>query len=79
MRTITIITKRREGYLSTLSYNDKLHQLTISDTKGTFKGMLKKRTFNIVMVNGTHGSNTGTADKTDKSVVYLGKKMVVKL
>jgi len=62
-----------------LSYNDKLKQLTISDTKGTFKGMLKKRTFNIVMVNGTHGSNTGTADKTDKSVVYLGKKMVVKL
>ncbi|TFF34766.1 glycoside hydrolase family 31 protein [Mucilaginibacter psychrotolerans] len=63
----------------TLNWNDKLHQLSISATKGSFKGMLKKHTFNVVLVNGAHGSNTGTADKIDKSVVYTGKAVVVKL
>lgn len=63
----------------TLNWNDKLQQLSISATKGSFKGMLKKHTFNIVLVKGAHGSNTGTADKIDKSVVYTGKAMIVKL
>jgi alpha-D-xyloside xylohydrolase len=63
----------------TLNWNDKLQQLSISATKGSFKGMLKKHTFNVVLVKGAHGSNTGVADKIDKSVVYNGKPMVVKL
>lgn len=62
-----------------LTWNDKLRQLTISETKGSFKGMLKQRTFNIVMVNGAHGSNTGNADRIDKSIVYRGQKLVVKI
>jgi alpha-D-xyloside xylohydrolase len=63
----------------TLSWNDKLRQLTISATKGSFKGMLKKHTFNVVLVTGAHGSNTGEADKIDKTVVYTGKPLVAKL
>ena len=62
-----------------LNWSDKLNQLTISATHGSFKGMLKQHTFNIVMINGAHGSNTGTADKIDKTVVYKGQQMVVKL
>lgn len=62
-----------------LSWNDKLGVLSISATKGSFPGMLKKHTFNIVLVNGAHGSNTGTADRPDKSVTYTGKSMAVKL
>ncbi|AMR32233.1 hypothetical protein A0256_12775 [Mucilaginibacter sp. PAMC 26640] len=62
-----------------LSWNDKLSQLTISETKGSFKGMLKQHTFNIVMVSGMHGSNTGTADKFDKTIVYKGQKLVEKI
>lgn len=63
----------------TLNYNDKLHQLTISDTKGNFKGMFKRHTFNIVMVKGMHGSNTNVTANIDKIVIYAGKQMIVNL
>jgi alpha-D-xyloside xylohydrolase len=63
----------------TLSYNDKLRKLTISETKGSFPGMLKQRTFNIVIVKGVHGSNTAVANKIDKSIKYIGKQMVVNI
>ena len=63
----------------TLNWNDKAHQLTISDTKGTFAGMLQHRTFNIIMVNGKHGSNTGVTAKADKVVKYAGKAITVKV
>jgi alpha-D-xyloside xylohydrolase len=62
-----------------LNWNDKRQQLSISATKGSFKGMLKKHTFNVVLVKGAHGSNTGEANKIDKSVVYTGKPLVVTL
>ncbi len=62
-----------------LSYNDKAHQLTISDSKGSFPGMIKQHRFNIVMVNGLHGSNTAAATKADKVITYAGKAMMVKL
>lgn len=63
----------------TLSWKDATHQLLISDTKGQFNGMLKQRTFNIVLVNGTHGANVGITAKADKVVKYSGKAMVVSL
>ena len=63
----------------TLIWNDKAHKLVISDTKGSFPGMLKHRTFNVVLVNGEHGSNTGITAKADKIVKYSGKAMVVNL
>ena len=63
----------------TLRYNDKLRQLVISDTKGSFPGMLKQRVFNIIIVNGAHGSNTAITQKADKSVKYMGRQIVVKL
>lgn len=62
-----------------LSWNDKLRTLTISDTKGSFKGMLTQRVFNVVLVNGAHGSNTSATVKFDKSIVYKGKQLVVKI
>ena len=62
-----------------LTWNDKLHQLSISDTKGHFPGMLKQRTFNVVLVNGGHGSNVDVVSKTDKSITYLGKALSVKI
>jgi alpha-D-xyloside xylohydrolase len=70
-----------KGQFSTfnLTWNDKARQLIISATKGTFPGMLKHRTFNIVLVNGAHGSNTALTAKADKVVKYDGKAMVVKM
>jgi alpha-D-xyloside xylohydrolase len=61
----------------TLSWNDKKHQLSISDTKGNFNGMLKRRTFNIVLINGLHGSGEAVTTKPDKTVTYMGKAMAV--
>jgi len=63
----------------TLTWKNAAHQLVISDTKGNFPGMLKNRTFNVVLVNGEHGSGTGITDKADKVVKYAGKKLVVDL
>jgi alpha-D-xyloside xylohydrolase len=60
-------------------WNDKAHKLTISDTKGHFKGMLKSRTFNIVLVKGAHGSDVEVTAKADKVVKYAGKAMVVNM
>jgi alpha-D-xyloside xylohydrolase len=61
------------------TWNDKAHKLTISDTKGHFKGMLKNRTFNIVLVKGAHGSDVEVTAKADKVVKYSGKALVVNL
>ncbi|MGZ3871840.1 MAG: glycoside hydrolase family 31 protein [Mucilaginibacter sp.] len=63
----------------TLSWNDKARRLSISDTRGSFAGMLKQRTFNIVLVNGGHGSNAGITANADKVVKYSGKAVVVNL
>lgn len=61
----------------TFTWNDKEKQLNISDSKGTFPGMLKQRIINVVLVNGTHGPKGGLTAKADKSVVYTGKAMRV--
>ena len=63
----------------TFVWNDKTRKLTISDTKGKFPGMLKSRTFNIVIVKGSHGANMEVTDKADKVVKYAGKALVVNL
>ena len=62
-----------------LTYRDKLHQLQIGATKGSFPGMLKKRMLNIVMVGDGVGVDEGSEAKPVKRVVYLGKAMNVVL
>jgi len=62
-----------------LSWNDKQHVLTISDTKGSYPGMIKKHTFNVVLVNGKQGSNVDAANIFTKSIAYSGKKVSVKI
>ena len=62
-----------------LTWNDRQKQLSISATKGNFNGMLKRHTFNIVVVNGKHGSGPLAANNVDNTVNYEGKAIVVKL
>jgi alpha-D-xyloside xylohydrolase len=64
-----------KGAYSTIDFfwNDKNRMLTISDRKGSFKGMLKSRKFNIVLVDKTNGIGTGQSTKFIKSVLYNGK------
>jgi alpha-D-xyloside xylohydrolase len=62
-----------------LSWNDKQKQLTISNRKGSFPGMLKQRTFNIVLVKDGHGTGVDSGSGIDKTVKYDGKLVTVKL
>ena len=59
-----------------LTWNDEQKQLIIGDRKGTFEGLVMKRTFNIVIVDETKGIDIALA-KPDKSVVYNGTKQVI--
>jgi len=61
------------------SWNDKLHQLTIADTKGSYKGIPKTHKFNIVVVNGAHGSDVAAITDIDKSINYTGKAVTIKI
>jgi alpha-D-xyloside xylohydrolase len=63
----------------TFTWKDKEHKLIISDTKGQFPGMLKQHTFNVVLVNGEHGSAPGITTKADRVVKYAGKAVTVNL
>ncbi len=72
-----------KGAYSTIKFNydDAKKKLTISERKGEFPGMLKSRTFNIILH--TPGMTTATLNPDDTSnakvVRYTGKKVTVKL
>jgi len=59
-----------------LYWNDKAKTFTISDREGEFPGMLKERTFNIVLVD--KNKETGIEiSEPDKTINYSGKKLLV--
>jgi alpha-D-xyloside xylohydrolase len=60
------------------SWNDRGKTLTIGERRGTFKGMLKERTINVVLVNGTDGVGVEPS-KTFTPVHYSGKSVTVKM
>jgi alpha-D-xyloside xylohydrolase len=68
-----------KGAYSTIifSWNDKLQELTIGERKGSFKGMLNDRTFNIVFVGEGKGNSAGLTARYDKTVNYSGKKIII--
>lgn len=59
-------------------YDDAKKELTISDRKGQFPGMLQKRTFTIVRVNADNHQGYDP-EAAGKAIKYNGKKVVVKL
>jgi alpha-D-xyloside xylohydrolase len=69
-----------KGKYSEISFNwnEKTQLLTIGQKQGEYAGSLKKRVFNIVLVDKDMG--VGTVSDTDgKKIVYTGKKINVKL
>lgn len=62
-----------KGIYATIDFNwnDAEKTLTIADRKGSFPGMLQKRTFNIVLVSENVGKGLEMS-KAQKSVVYTG-------
>ena len=70
-----------KGAFSTIKFqwNDKSKTLTIGNRKGNFSGMIKNRTFNIVVVSKEKGTGMTTATHFDKTISYGGKAISVKL
>ncbi|MDI9539101.1 MAG: DUF5110 domain-containing protein, partial [Bacteroidota bacterium] len=53
------------------------HSLTIDDTEGEHPGMLKERTFRIVLVSAKKGVGIEVSREVDKIISYDGKNQVV--
>jgi len=61
----------------TLAWNDAAKTLTIGARKGSYPGMVKQRTFNLVLADGANGKGISTGQAT-KSVSYAGQSMVIR-
>jgi len=62
----------------TLKWNDQSKTLTIGERKGSFKGMLKNRTFNFVFVDKRNGVGVNQTLKFTKTIKYNGKATILK-
>jgi alpha-D-xyloside xylohydrolase len=60
-------------------WDDARRRLTIDPRKGIFPGMLKTRTFRVVLVRKGHGTGVDVTDSPDKVISYRGKRQVVQL
>jgi alpha-D-xyloside xylohydrolase len=69
------------GAYTTISmhWNDKTQTLTIGDRRGSFPGMLERRTFRLVRVTEGHGAGVTPASDFDATVQYAGKTISVRL
>lgn len=70
-----------KGIFATIdfSWNEAERTLTIGSRKGKFPGMLKERTFNIVLAGEGKGCGIDGESKPDKTVRYGGKEIKIKL
>ena len=70
-----------KGTFATITFlwNDLHRTLTISDRHGKFPGMLRTRTFDIVLVEADHGTGIGICPKPDRTTTYTGKKLEIVL
>jgi alpha-D-xyloside xylohydrolase len=60
------------------SWDNTKKTLSIADRKGEFPGMLKERTFSIVLVKENHGIGVELCSNPDKTIKYNGNKLEVK-
>jgi alpha-D-xyloside xylohydrolase len=62
-----------------IKYNEATKTVTVGDRKGSFNGMLQKRTFRINLISANNGRALDFDAKSDKELVYEGKKVIIKL
>ncbi len=62
-----------------LHWDDATRTLTIGEREGSFKGMLEKRTFRIVIVGDGHGAGIDPTDQPDRILEYSGKTLTVQI
>jgi alpha-D-xyloside xylohydrolase len=63
--------------LITFQWSDAQRQLTIDTRKGSFPGMVKEHTFNIVVVQRNRGVGIESSAAMDRTVKYSGNKIVM--
>jgi alpha-D-xyloside xylohydrolase len=70
-----------KGVYATIDFrwDDAKHRLIIGPRKGHFPGMLKTRTFDVVLVKTGHGTGGEITGNPDKVIFYRGKQVVVLL
>lgn len=61
------------------TWDQKTKTLVIGKRIGEFDGMLKDRTFNIVFVNKSHGVGIAPEAKPDKTILYNGSEIKIKI
>jgi len=60
-----------------IQWHEASHILTIGERKGTFPGMLERRTFKVVFVSERHGTGIDLTDRADRTITYSGKSVSV--
>jgi alpha-D-xyloside xylohydrolase len=68
-----------KGSFSTIEFNwnDAAKQFIIGARQGSFPGMLRNRTFHLIIVKKNNGTGIETTEKSDKVILYNGSKHVV--
>ncbi len=61
------------------SWDEKTKTLTIGKRDGEFDGMVQERTFSIVLVKRNHGTGIDPEAKPDKTVLYKGNEIKIKI
>ncbi len=83
MGTFTLYEDENDGYAYekgahatiALHWDDGTKTLTVGAREGSFPGMLKERTFKVVVVGKGHGVGIGETEGAEKTVSYEGAKM----
>src|SRR5258708_10749528 len=60
-----------------MQWNDSTRTLTIGARKGSFPGMLEKRTFHVTFVSENHGAGIESTADPDQVVQYSGTELSV--
>lgn len=58
-------------------WDEKSQTLTIGEREGSFPGMLKERTFEIIWVRENQGIGVKRTEKPDRIIKYSGKKLAI--
>jgi alpha-D-xyloside xylohydrolase len=69
--------RRLTGEAPLLRWDDARRELTLEERDGQFPGMLKSRTFQVVLVRPGHGTGGEATTAPDRVVTYDGTRQVV--
>ncbi len=70
-----------KGVYSTIAFHwdDARRELTIDARRGEFPGMLKTRSFQLVVVSKSHGTGVEVTGNPDRVITYDGQRVAVQL